>query len=328
MGTPIAATRRLYWEITTVCQLACRYCFYETGLTERRRLRTLPGDVRTLLDAGLADSFRSVTFTGGEPLLEPTLWESIALLVGAGVDVSVITDGIRLDACNRAKVRDSGISRLAVSLDSLSARSQDAVRVPLAGRGHGTADIIENLSRLLADRPPGLAVSVLQTVHRANIDAISPMATWCREVGADLLVHLAGLPDGAGCGDLRLETCTTADLAGLRAEMLAWAGGHTGRVSYTLAAMEFVGGRNPVGLKCPMGSSEYFLDTSGGLYPCFHRKDLCYGNVRTDPFDTIVGRLLDHDLSAAPCATLACACLLDCGTAGSGRADSTGEGGN
>lgn len=306
-------TGELYWELTTSCQLACRYCFYETGLSPRQHKRVRPEDARSLMTGDLKQFFESVTFTGGEVLLVPSFWDFVAMAREANLRVSFLTDGLRVDADALKRLHDSGVSRLAISLDSLSQEINDSVRLPVVGATVKGADtIIANIRALARHRPPGLEICVLQTVYSSNIHSIRPMVQFCREINVDLLVHPAGMPIMKSLDDIRLETIREAQVEELQEAMLEWAEGKPGLVGYTHAAIVFIRGEQPSGLICPMGTTTFFIDVAGDVYPCFHRKDLKLGNVWTERLAEILNRARSLDLASAPCAHLACACLLDC----------------
>lgn len=305
-------TRELYWELTTSCQLACRYCFYETGLSVREHKRVHPADARSII-RDISRFFRAVTFTGGEVFLAPSFWEFVAIATEANLRVSFITDGLRLDTQARQRLRDSGVSRVAISLDSLSPEINDSVRLPVAGAAVNGADtIIANLRALADNRPSGLEISVLQTIYRDNIQSIRPMVQFCRELDVDLLVHPAGMPTMKTLDDIRLEAMPDAEVEELQEAMLGWADARPARIGYAHAAIAFIRGKRPRGLTCPMGTTTFFLDVFGDLFPCFHRKDLRLGNVLTERVADIMAKSSDLGLASAPCASLACSCLLDC----------------
>ncbi|MBN1153272.1 MAG: radical SAM protein [Dehalococcoidia bacterium] len=305
--------RDLYWEMTTSCQLACQYCFYESGTSTRRHRFVQKQDVERLLDAGLAKQFRAVALTGGEALLLPGVFDIIALIRHAELNVSLITDGIRLDSSCVSRLSELGVSRVAVSLDSLMPATNDDVRLPIAlPRGQGAERIIRHLRDIAADETLSFDTCVLQTVHRRNIEAIRPMIRFCRDLGLDLLVHPVGLPRGPSFNPLRLEDLDSNAVDELWEAMVEWATRNPLRLGYAHAARSFIRGERPNELTCPMGRSSFFLDANGNLSPCFHRQDLTLGNVRCESLDAIIPRASLHDLAGAPCAHLACACLLDC----------------
>ena len=61
--------------------------------------------------------FRSVKFTGGEPILRPDILEIIRS-VPEGMECSLTTNGTLLAGC-ASDLKDAGLSRVNISLDSL-----------------------------------------------------------------------------------------------------------------------------------------------------------------------------------------------------------------
>jgi cyclic pyranopterin phosphate synthase len=105
-------------SLTDRCDLACLYCrpSRSDGYLEKR----LDDDawkamVRALVQAGV----RRVRITGGEPLLHPRVTELVAFVASLGVeDLALTTNATRLERLARP-LRDAGLRRLTVSLDSL-----------------------------------------------------------------------------------------------------------------------------------------------------------------------------------------------------------------
>lgn len=105
-------------SLTDRCDLACVYCrpSRSDGYLEKR----LDDDawramVRALVQAGV----RRVRITGGEPLLHPRVTELVAFVASLGVeDLALTTNATLLEKLARP-LRDAGLQRLTVSLDSL-----------------------------------------------------------------------------------------------------------------------------------------------------------------------------------------------------------------
>ncbi len=105
-------------SLTDRCDLACLYCrpSRSDGYLEKR----LDDDawkamVRALVQAGV----RRVRITGGEPLLHPRVTELVAFVASLGVeDLALTTNATQLERLARP-LRDAGLRRLTVSLDSL-----------------------------------------------------------------------------------------------------------------------------------------------------------------------------------------------------------------
>jgi len=115
---PRIEPRTVRLSLTDRCDLACVYCrpSRSDGYFEKR----LDDDgwktmVRALVEAGV----RRVRFTGGEPLLHPRVTELVAYVASLGVeDLALTTNATLLEKLARP-LRDAGLRRLTVSVDSL-----------------------------------------------------------------------------------------------------------------------------------------------------------------------------------------------------------------
>jgi cyclic pyranopterin phosphate synthase len=105
-------------SLTDRCDLACVYCrpSRSDGYLERRMdddaWRAM---VRALVQAGV----RRFRITGGEPLLHPRVTELVAFVASQGVDDLALTTNATLLEKLAQPLRDAGLRRLTVSLDSL-----------------------------------------------------------------------------------------------------------------------------------------------------------------------------------------------------------------
>src|SRR5580704_1150566 len=105
-------------SLTDRCDLACVYCrpSRSDGYLERRLdEEAWQTTVRALVQAGVS----RVRITGGEPLLHSRVVERVAFVASLGVeDLSLTTNATRLAELARP-LRDAGLQRLTVSIDSL-----------------------------------------------------------------------------------------------------------------------------------------------------------------------------------------------------------------
>ncbi len=111
-------------SITDRCNLACMYC------KPRAQIRMLPHqeilryeEILRLVSVAVALGITHVRVTGGEPLVRRGVIDFIASLkrIDGLKDVSLTTNGVLLDGMAQ-RLRDAGISRLNISLDSLNAQ--------------------------------------------------------------------------------------------------------------------------------------------------------------------------------------------------------------
>jgi cyclic pyranopterin phosphate synthase len=179
-------------SVTDRCDLRCRYCMAE-------RMRFLPkSDVLTLEEiAALADIFIArgvsrVRLTGGEPLVRRGISELVEMLgarIGRGLDeLTMTTNGTRL-AAHAARLREAGIRRVNVSLDSRRAdRFRHITR-------HG--DLGRVLVGIDAAAAVGLGIKInMVALKGLNEDEIEDMLLWCAGRGFDLTL-IETMPLGA-----------------------------------------------------------------------------------------------------------------------------------
>lgn len=116
----LSAVRMLRISLTDRCNLRCRYCMPEEGVSFVPKEHLL--DVDSIVEiAGVAHGFgvRHFKLTGGEPTLRSDLSEVVkGLRALPGVDISMTTNGIHLPRLVRP-LHDAGLNRLTISIDSL-----------------------------------------------------------------------------------------------------------------------------------------------------------------------------------------------------------------
>lgn len=109
-------------SVTDLCNLRCRYCMPEEGITkihynEILRLEEIYELAKTFVSLGV----NKIRITGGEPLIRKgivNLVENIGKLKGIN-DFAMTTNGILLKKHAKA-LKDSGLNRVNISLDTLN----------------------------------------------------------------------------------------------------------------------------------------------------------------------------------------------------------------
>ena len=116
-------------SVTDKCNLRCVYCMPLDGLEWLKRESLLSYEeiasvLRTMAGMGL----EKVRITGGEPLVRKDLPRLVGMLaeIPGIVDISLSTNAVLL-ADQAQALRDAGVSRVNVSLDSLQEEPVDAI---------------------------------------------------------------------------------------------------------------------------------------------------------------------------------------------------------
>ena len=179
-GRPL---RELRVSVTDRCNFRCGYCMPRAAFPAGHRF--LPR--REILDfeeiarvvgvlAGLG--VEKVRLTGGEPLLRAELPELVRLLAAAGpVDLALTTNGTRLVAL-AAPLRDAGLRRITVSLDSVDPATFQAMTD--------------------TDVDPGLILAGIDAAVRSGLSPVKVNAVVRRGVNDAGVVDLARRFHGTG----------------------------------------------------------------------------------------------------------------------------------
>ena len=195
-------------SVTDRCDLRCRYCMAETmQFLPKRDILTLE-EIVALADIFIARGVRRIRLTGGEPLVRRGfcgLVEALGARVGQGLDeLTLTTNGTQL-ARFAATLRQAGIRRVNVSLDS---RHPDRFR-HISRRG----DLGQVLAGIDAAAAAGLAVKInMVALKGLNEDEIEDMLLWCAGSGFDLTL-IETMPLGEVEED---RTCHYLPLDGVR----------------------------------------------------------------------------------------------------------------
>jgi cyclic pyranopterin phosphate synthase len=142
-------------SVTDRCSARCLYCMPEAGPPHGE---ALPSDeiVRFVALLQARYGLTHVRLTGGEPLLRPRIEELVATLAAVGVaDLALTTNGQRLAAV-AGTLRQAGLDRINISLDSL-----DPERFFAISRGCSLAKTLDGID---AARRAGLDPVKLNTV--------------------------------------------------------------------------------------------------------------------------------------------------------------------
>ncbi len=163
---------RLRLSVTDRCDLRCTYCMPACGVRKVPRADVLTIEEMARVASLMVERFgiRSVRLTGGEPLIREGIERLVGLLSGLGLeDLALTTNAQRLRGVAR-ELRDRGLMRVNVSLDTLDPRRFEA----LTGGGDLVPTLAGIEAALEADlRPVKINAVVLAGVNDGEIEAIA-----------------------------------------------------------------------------------------------------------------------------------------------------------
>ncbi len=193
--------RLLFWETTIKCNLTCAHCRrLESDEAAFRDLSTAQAEdlISQLAELGKKQPMMPVlVFSGGEPLCRKDLFELVSRAKTAGITPALATNGTLIDATMAEQIRDSGIVRIAVSLDGATAEVHDKLR-QLEGSFERAIQGIKHL------REKDMPVQINITLTRHNAGQLEDVYELAKSLGA-VAVHIFMLVP-VGCGQILAET--------------------------------------------------------------------------------------------------------------------------
>ena len=179
LGRPLETLRV---SVTDRCNFRCVYCMpkevfgRDYRFLERRELLTFE-EIERLARVFVAHGVEKIRITGGEPLVRRDLERLVEKLAAIGpLDLTLTTNGSLLPQKARA-LREAGLRRVTVSLDSLD----DEVFTAMNDVDFPVERVLDGIE---AAAKAGLPVKVNMVVKRGiNEDSILPMARLFRERG-------------------------------------------------------------------------------------------------------------------------------------------------
>ena len=265
-------------KMTDECNLACRYCYAESGgnCKETLSLDTLKDIAYQVKDIA---SHVEYTISGGEPLLNPDTLKYIKFLKELGNGIYLLTNGLLISEDN-AKFLAENCLMIKISLDG----SNDGINA--ITRGKNGFDKIMNSYELLLKYNANVKINM--TITKKNINDIQNMV---EKFGSRLSLQ-PFFKAGRGSGNEDLEI--------------------TG--SEYFHAMANVEGVNPLGAvarslntlrgrgvtKCAMADSEISISENGDVFPCQMLTDdeFCGGNIKTQSIKEILNSKVFENISS------------------------------
>ena len=265
----------LTWEVSLACNLRCSHCLSSSGepaVGELSREEAL-ALVEQLHEARVFQ----VNFGGGEPFMRPDFEEILAACHARGIMTCISTNGTLLDEARVARLAQSSLIAIQVSMDGATRETCDAIR------GRGVYDkAIEAIRLLAATRIPTSINTVLTTQNCSEIPAMYAMA---RSLGVSLRVSRFR-PSGRGADNWESLRPTPTQLIEF-SDWLAQSGDvRTGDSFFSLTSQE----RQGLGLNlCGAAKLTCCVGPTGNMYPCAFLQTYRFkaGSLRENSFQEI-----------------------------------------
>src|ERR1022692_4554375 len=182
--------RLIFWELTKGCNLRCIHC--RASATEL----SSPSDLSTQTACEIIDQIAAVStpilvLSGGEPLFRSDIFQLARYGTDKGLRVALTTNGTLVTKHVARMIVDSGVKRVAISLDGADALTHDAFR-GIPGAFDAAIAGFRNLKNL------GMSVQINTTIARHNAHQLPQVLELAKSLGADALHTFLLVPVGCG----------------------------------------------------------------------------------------------------------------------------------
>lgn len=169
-------------SVTDRCDLRCSYCMAEDARFEPKAGVLTLEELEQVAAAFIARGVRKLRLTGGEPLVRRDIMrlvEALSRRLGGGLDELTLTTNATQLAAYAQKLKDCGVERVNVSLDTL-----DPTTFARITRRDALAKTLDGIDAALA---AGLAVKINTVALKdANLAEIPALIEWAHGRGMEL----------------------------------------------------------------------------------------------------------------------------------------------
>ena len=168
-------------SVTERCNFRCQYCMPEKPFSWVPRENLLSyEDLFKFIKVGIDEGIKKVRVTGGEPLLRDDLDYFIKLVndYKNDIDLALTTNGFLLPQMAQ-KLRDAGLKRINISLDTL-----DASRAKQIAQKDVLSTVLEGIKKA---KEVGLKIKIncvpLKNINDIDIlDVLEFCKKWCKRI--------------------------------------------------------------------------------------------------------------------------------------------------
>ncbi len=182
--------RLVAWEVTRRCNLSCVHC---RAAAENHIYKN---ELDTKACLNLLDQIREVgepiiILTGGEPLLREDIFEIARYGTEIGLRMVMAPNGTLITKENTAKMKESGIKRISISLDGASKTSHDRFR-GVNGAFDGA------IKGIKMAKSTGIPFQINTTITKTNLHEIPGILSLAESLGAVAHHIFLLVPTGRG----------------------------------------------------------------------------------------------------------------------------------
>jgi len=279
------------WEVTAACNLRCIHCHAGSGKPDPQELNTDEGK-RLIDELAAMDEFRTLIFTGGEPLVREDIYELLRHAQQAGFANIIATNGTLIDEETAYKLKDHGVVCHAISVDAADPAVHNFIR-----NKPEAFDLA--LRAIEATKKAGILLQINTTAMEYNMSHLGDLIDFvsAQDAGIMLMYQLVAVGRGEKISNAtlkksanrRLSELITAKQRNVQTVIEPVAGPQYW--PHMLKARGFDSGRRlklaeKVFHGCAAGRGFVYIKANGDVWPCPF-VEVSGGNVRERAFRSI-----------------------------------------
>jgi radical SAM protein with 4Fe4S-binding SPASM domain len=190
MPQPTAVPVVIVWNYTNMCNLTCLHCHQNSGVLKQSELTT--EQVYTIIEKLSNAGVSILTFSGGEPLVCPHIFDAIQHAHNAGLLCTIASNGTLMTSSVVEKLRKAGIKRVEIGLDGCTAKTHDFLR-NTPGAFDATVQGIKNCVKTGFDE-----ICATMTLYKKNYDELKGTIELAEKLGVTRFYLNRLIPAGRG----------------------------------------------------------------------------------------------------------------------------------
>jgi radical SAM protein with 4Fe4S-binding SPASM domain len=279
------------WEVTAACNLNCIHCHAASGKPDAHELSTDEGK-RLIDQLAEVDGFRTLVYSGGEPLVRPDIFDLLKHSKDVGFANIIATNGILIDEEMAWKLKEHGVVCNAISIDASDPDIHNFVR-----NSPKAFDLA--LRAIEATRKAGILLQINTTAMEYNMENLSDLIDFVdqHEASIMLMYQLVAVGRGGKIERATLKKSANENLSRLIAQKQKQTRAIIEPVAgpqYWPYILEKKGIQSGLLIKiaeqvfhgCAAGRGFVYIKANGEVWPCPF-VEVNTGNVREKPFREI-----------------------------------------
>ena len=197
------------WEVTSACNLTCIHCHATSGKPGPDELTTDEG--KKLIDQiAEVNAFRTLVYTGGEPLVRPDIFELLRHSQNVGFSNIIATNGTLIDEEMACKLKDHGVVCNAISLDAANPERHNFIRNTPLG-----FDLV--MRAIEATKNAGILLQINTTAMEFNLPELEDLIDFVDRIdgGIMLMYQLVAMGRGERIKSATLKKSANHELSEL-----------------------------------------------------------------------------------------------------------------